>query len=96
MFVRLRVQRGVLAFMSDRTRITGPLGQAEPAILIVLLISAVALAGLVGCGPKSDLLGVSGEVSLDGSPVKSGSIQLTSVGAATVSATGALIRDGKY
>jgi hypothetical protein len=41
-------------------------------------------------------LGVTGEISLNGAPVKSGSIQLTSVGVAKVSATGAVIQDGKY
>lgn len=66
--------------------------QLRTAAVMLFLV----LSGVMGCGPKSDLLGVTGEVSLDGTPVKNGSIQLTSLGAAKLSATGALIQDGKY
>lgn len=61
-----------------------------------LFLLAAVLTSLVGCGPKSDLLGVTGEVILGGTPVKSGSIQLTSLGAGKVFATGAEIKDGEF
>ncbi len=61
---------------------------------MTVALAAVFLA--VGCAPKSDLLEVTGEVALNGVPVKSGSIRFTSVGADKVSSTGAVIRDGKY
>ena len=73
-----------------------PLGQAESATLIAWLITAVALAGMVGCGPKSELLGVSGEVSLDRTPLKSGSIRFTLTGSEKVLSAGASIKDGQY
>jgi hypothetical protein len=60
------------------------------------LVVAVATLISIGCGPQSDLLGVTGEVLLDGVPVKSGSIRFTSVGSEKIASTGALIKDGQY
>lgn len=51
---------------------------------------------IVGCGPKSDLLSVSGAVSVNGNPVKSGSIRFTSVGTEKVASTGAMISEGEF
>lgn len=82
--------------MSVRTEKAEPFGQIEFAILITNLIFLVAVIGMVGCGPKSNLLGVAGEVTLDGTPVKSGSIEFTSVGSEKLFASGAPIRDGRY
>jgi hypothetical protein len=82
--------------MSARWKATGPLRKANVAGTIAFMMNVAILVCMVGCGPKSDLLGVSGEVSLDGTPLKSGSIQLTSVGSENVSATGGRIRDGQY
>jgi hypothetical protein len=48
-----------------------------------------------GCGKSSDKLEVSGEVSLDGEPLDTGSITLTSLEGKKTS-TGAMIRDGKF
>ena len=69
------------------------LSRGRYSVLLVFLLGMLAFAG---CGPKSDLLGVTGEVSLDGTPVPSGSIRFTSVGTDQVSSTGTMIRDGKY
>lgn len=74
----------------------GPLIQAEPGVLLAWLIFAATLVGMVGCGPKSELLGVSGEVSLDGTPLKSGSIELSSVNSDKLFASGTLIEHGNY
>lgn len=63
---------------------------------VAFLGTVVALVATTGCGPHSELLEVSGEVILDGTPVKSGSIRLTSVGSEKLSSTGALIQDGKF
>jgi hypothetical protein len=51
---------------------------------------------LSGCGKESDLLGVSGEVTLDGQALDTGSITLSSLGSGKKIATGAMIRDGKF
>lgn len=62
---------------------------------VVLLM----LAGLVpasGCGPGSDRLAVSGDVTLDGAPLDRGSIRFSSMGDGPLVASGALIRDGKF
>ena len=84
-----------------------PCWQCPPSYLLIPLFQrfsdylnatlvAVALFSLLGCGPKSDLLEVTGEVSLNGAPVNSGSIRFTSVGTDRVSSTGAMIRGGEY
>jgi hypothetical protein len=55
-------------------------------------------AGLVlpGCGPSSDLLEVSGKVTLDGVALNSGSIRCTSVGSDKLVASGAMIVAGEF
>lgn len=58
--------------------------------------SLLALALLaMGCGPKTDRLGITGQVNLDGAPLDEGSIRFTSGGDAPMAA-GALIREGSY
>jgi hypothetical protein len=59
------------------------------------------LACLVGCGDSGDTLareGVSGTVSLDGTPLKEGSIQFLPASAQASDATmaGGAVREGKY
>jgi len=51
---------------------------------------------LAGCGRRSDRLAVTGEVTLDGVPLDEGAIRLTSTGSGKLSASGAIIHDGKF
>lgn len=51
---------------------------------------------LVGCGSSDGRVGITGEVSLDGEPIKSGSIRLTLVEGEKKESTGAMIHDGSY
>lgn len=61
-----------------------------------LVLSAVTLLGVVGCGPKSDLLEVNGKVSLDGAPLKSGSIRFTLTGSEKAFSAEPSVKDGLY
>jgi len=49
-----------------------------------------------GCGPRSDRLAVSGNVTLDGAPLDQGSIRLTSTGTGKLFASGAMIQNGEF
>jgi hypothetical protein len=51
---------------------------------------------VVGCGPRTDRLPVSGTVNLNGAPLESGVIRLTSVGTERVLASGAMIQNGTF
>ena len=68
-------------------------GQAE--IWRTVLFVGLAIAFIFGCRPSSDRLPVSGNVTLDGTPLTEGAIRFSSVGGALV-ASGAMIRDGRY
>lgn len=57
---------------------------------------AVSLIVFVGCRSRSDRLAVSGKVTLDGAPLDTGSIRLTSIGTGKLFASGALIQNGKF
>jgi hypothetical protein len=57
---------------------------------------AMLLLVLIGCGPRTDRLPVSGSVNLNGARLENGSIRLTSVGTERVSASGALIQNGTF
>jgi hypothetical protein len=59
-------------------------------------MTVIALVACPGCGPRSDRLAISGEVTFDGAPLDGGSIRFTSVGSEKVFASGALIEDGEY
>jgi hypothetical protein len=61
-------------------------------------IAAVAAALVVctGCGSGSDRLPISGEVTLDGTPLDSGAIRFTSMGGEKVLATGAVVQNGEF
>jgi hypothetical protein len=71
------------------------LGAARRLQLLVSLF-AVSLVLLVGCRARSDRLAISGEVTLDGAPLDSGTIRLTSTGAGKLFASGAIIENGKF
>ena len=62
----------------------------------LIAFSMLGLAVVCGCGPRSDKLPVSGEVKLDGVPLESGAIRLTSIGGEKVQATGAFIENGQF
>jgi hypothetical protein len=55
----------------------------------------ILLALAAGCGPKTDRLGISGQVNLDGAPLDEGSIRFTATSDKPMAA-GALIREGRY
>src|SRR5687768_6501575 len=57
---------------------------------------SVSLALYAGCGKQSDRLPISGEVTLDGAPLDSGAIRITSIGGEKVLATGAMIENGQF
>jgi hypothetical protein len=61
-----------------------------------MLVTIGALAILTGCGPSSDRLAVSGEVTLDGAPLDQGAIRLTSMGTEKLRATGGMIQNGEF
>jgi hypothetical protein len=62
----------------------------------VVRLAAAGLVLLVGCGPRSDRLAITGKVTLDGVPLDKGSIRFTSLGDEKLSVSGALIQDGRY
>jgi hypothetical protein len=51
---------------------------------------------MLGCGSKSDLLEVGGNVSLNGAPLKSGSIRFTLMDSEKVVSAEPAIEDGRY
>lgn len=63
-----------------------------PAMTLV----AVELVLLMGCGPRTDRLAITGKVTLDGVPLDRGSIRFTSLGDQPLLVSGALIQDGRY
>lgn len=61
---------------------------------IAILLAAVAIAQ--GCGPKTDRLSLSGDVTLNGAPLDNGSIRFSSTGDGSLQSTGAVIVDGAF
>jgi hypothetical protein len=61
--------------------------------IALTIVGAIVVSG---CGPRSDKLPVTGEVKLNGAPLASGAIRLTSIGGEKVQATGAFIEDGQF
>jgi hypothetical protein len=61
-----------------------------------IVAAAVGLVVCTGCGARSDRLPISGEVTLDGTPLDSGAIRFTSIGGEKVLATGAIIQNGEF
>jgi len=59
-------------------------------------ILAAILTSVIGCGPASDRLPISGAITLDGKPLDSGSIQFTSKGRGKLMASGAMIVNGEF
>jgi hypothetical protein len=62
---------------------------------IVLVVAATGIAAVAGCGPRSDRLEVSGNVTLDGAPLDAGSIRFTATGEKPL-ASGAMVTNGQY
>jgi hypothetical protein len=63
------------------------------------LIGTTCVASLVlvsGCGPRSNRLAVSGDVTLDGAPLDDGSIRLSTSGTGKLYASGAMIKGGQF
>jgi hypothetical protein len=60
----------------------------------VVVIAALTVT-LAGCGPQSDRLEISGDITLDGAPLDGGSIRFTSMGGTQI-ASGASIQQGEY
>jgi hypothetical protein len=65
------------------------------AALATGIIAAITLT-VVGCGPRSDRLSVTGAVTFEGAPLDTGSIVFTSVGGEQLVSSGAMIEDGAY
>jgi hypothetical protein len=63
--------------------------------LIGQVVMAAMLPVVIGCGEPSGLVGFTGEVSLDGAPLKYGTIRLTSMGP-DMAARGTKIHEGRY
>jgi hypothetical protein len=69
----------------------------KPLNLPTALFAMIGILGiLTGCGPTSDRLAVSGEVSLNGAPLDQGAIRLTSTGTEKLRACGGMIQNGEF
>lgn len=68
----------------------------DAAHLAACIMGMAIIAGIAGCGPKSDLLKVSGAISLNGAPLKSGSIRFTLTNSEKALSREASIKDGQY
>lgn len=60
------------------------------------LLMAGGLIAVAGCGPANNRLPISGEVTLDGAPLDSGSIHFTSKGSEKLVTSGAMIENGEF
>ncbi len=80
----------------DKRFVSANDGRSSPHASTRWLWITIAAILLTGCGPDTGLLGISGEVSLDGVPIERGTIRLSSTEGVKQSATGAMIKDGKY
>jgi hypothetical protein len=60
-----------------------------------LSLMIVACAMVIGCGPKSDRLKVTGDVTLNGAPLD-GSIRFVSSGGGKLVASGTSVENGKF
>jgi hypothetical protein len=69
-------------------------GRRPRRLVLSVVVAAVAII-LTGCGPRSDRLEISGNVTLDGTPLDGGSIRFTSMGGTQI-ASGASIQQGEY
>jgi hypothetical protein len=73
-----------------------PVAAYTPRLQTVCLLAALATWFASGCGPRTDRLPVSGNVTLDGVPLEDGVIRLTSVGTERILASGAMIQNGEF
>jgi hypothetical protein len=81
----------IAGLLTTALRVPTAFHRGRPGVFFVILFLFV-----VGCGPRSDRLAVSGDVTLDGAPLDQGSIRLTSTGTGKLFASGALIQNGKF
>src|SRR6185295_9016630 len=74
---------------------SGRMGEGEIRRVVAALVVAVCCAAVAGCSKKSTLGTVTGTVTLDGEPLKSGAIHFVPADGRTAAAD-ATITDGKY
>jgi hypothetical protein len=67
-----------------------------PLLPVCVATLTIGLVFVAGCGPRNDRLAVSGNVTLDGAPLDTGSIRFTSQGTEKLSASGATIGNGEF
>lgn len=74
-----------------------PVARKKTPVLRLFMSGMMVAASLLftGCGPSTDRLEISGNVTLDGAPLDSGSIRFTSLGEKQI-ASGAMIEQGEY
>jgi hypothetical protein len=73
--------------LASRRGLPGPRGVVGGLLAVLLLI---------GCGRHSDRLAITGNVSLNGVPLDTGSIRISAAEGEQRMATGALIADGQF
>lgn len=61
-----------------------------------VLLVALGLFATLGCKPRSDRLPIDGKVTLNGTPLDSGSIRFGSMAGQKLFASGAMIQNGEY
>jgi hypothetical protein len=71
-------------------------GSSNEMLRPLVAFTIFGLVAVCGCGTRSDKLPVSGEIKLDGVPLETGAIRLTSIGDARVQATGAFVENGQF
>jgi len=64
--------------------------------LAAVVLGSSAFVLFIGCGQRSDRLPLSGTITLNGTPLDSGSIRFNSSEGEKLVATGALIQSGEY
>lgn len=66
--------------------------------LLIVLLCLTVTSSLIGCGPGNPLgrKAVSGNVTLDGSPIQNGSISFSPVDGSATTSSGAVVLSGKY
>lgn len=89
MWEQCQISRSLCQFLACRqqgfavSRTTGPL-------------LALGLLALLGCGPRSDRLAITGRVTLNSAPLDGGSIRFTSLKSQKALASGAMVQNGEY
>jgi hypothetical protein len=63
---------------------------------VAFFLTAAGIVSLAGCGPSTNRLEVTGEVTLDGAPLDGGSIRFTSLHGESKYSSGAMVQKGYY